>query len=870
MNGNPRSNTGMSQSVKVSSRTGEAELYRPSQTLNKPLYDHRNDLIIGNFPTDYRRKDDIYYKKDLLDRTLSDQTNSELFQVILQCLCQESEDCYYRLDLFEYFILSAKMKSRKAYNSFFQSSTLLSEFISNSPYLEYIDTIISELSVNESSLLKLQKSALVQKIASMSFEDKITKLYVIDVERFMNFKENNPNRPYNVLGEERLFFLRKVAQKIFHLLRFVSKELEPDLIHFILIRLLLIIQPQSEIQDYALLHDIGTFLANITSLKNNDSRTSDILLKDLLVTIINALKINYLPEDNFVGYSNLAIAIELVEPKELVHCVEKYFIDIMQIFGGQKEALGKFFENLISANFTRNTCSLIRLFVESCLVNLLFDQLFYIFHTNIIPHLVPKLRVDRALVESLPLTSFFFFGFGKIPYELPETLCDDFTELLQIRIEICERNPRDIQKKNQLRDYLDFMEGVCYLYTDYYQNRVWCSSFIQQMRKVRKDFNFGNTSYELKAICEGAQGKVWQISAEDLKNNMSLVDSTDSFHPMFNTSYKYKGIKNIGNTCYLACIMQALFGTKEFREKIISLVPEAIQTSPLRLKDKGDHYGKVHDILRETQYLFTQLDSKSTDSKCGDIQGFREALPDQFRFANEEQDASEFLKIYLDILESRLKPTSEKELVDKCFAGNSETTLECSKCSTKKKRQEKFLDIVLNFDENKEHEILDELEMIRKGFEPEVLAEGIQCEKCKKVTPKTLKTTKLLKLPSYLIITLNRFKFEKVGVKLTTPVKIYQQIDSKQIVQDKDISSSQYNLYAVLVHIGPSAEHGHYYILIKDNESPNGWYLINDSQCKFAENIKLDDLFQENKLETPYILFYEEVKKQESFFKKFF
>ncbi len=58
--------------------------------------------------------------------------------------------------------------------------------------------------------------------------------------------------------------------------------------------------------------------------------------------------------------------------------------------------------------------------------------------------------------------------------------------------------------------------------------------------------------------------------------------------------------------------------------------------------------------------LFRQLSPQGVGADCGDPRDIRETLPDQFRLANEEQDASEFLKIYLDHLENRLKPTSEK------------------------------------------------------------------------------------------------------------------------------------------------------------------------------------------------------------------
>ena len=187
-----------------------------------------------------------------------------------------------------------------------------------------------------------------------------------------------------------------------------------------------------------------------------------------------------------------------------MRCVEKYFIEIMQVIGENKETLGKFFENLVLANFTVNTCNLIRLLAESCRVNLLYDQLFSIFHSVIIPLLVPKLRVDRAFVESLPLAEFFFYGFGNLPFEFPESLCDDFEELLEIRVGSVEKDPRNPKKRDYLKNYLDFMEGVIFLYIDYYKNNDWCNKFIQQMGKVRKDFNWTLSQFEIKELCEKA------------------------------------------------------------------------------------------------------------------------------------------------------------------------------------------------------------------------------------------------------------------------------------------------------------------------------------------------------------------------------
>jgi len=819
---------------------------------------YQNGTISSNLYADYFKVDDIYRKQKLIDENINDRTNQATFKFVLQCLLDESEACLYRTDLFEYFITRLRTNSMSAYKDFVLSLSSIEDFILKCPYLEYIGILLLEMEKARSFPREKIKTLLIQKVSSMNFETRCAKFYIMEVEDFLNFKQINNNQVYNRIAPERIFFLQKAVAKVYKCVELIISDFEQEFLRHVLVRWLILMRPQDSIGDYNLLFEIANHLANLANSKQNIYSNHEGILKDTLTSLLNVLKINYLAQDNFTGYSNLVIAIELIDTRELCMCVENNFIEMMQAIGESKDMLGQIFSNLAQANFTSNACSLIRSLAESCRVNMLYDQLHYIFHAIVVPYLIPKLRVERAINESLPLCEFFFYGFAKIPYKFPPSLCDSFAELLDHFCQGMKKDPRNTKSSVKLANYLDFLDCVNNLYFNYSENNTWHQQMNQSIQNVRREFRMTKSQFELDRDLEKAQSKIWQISPEDLKYDMSLVSNNDPINSKFKLTDRFKGIKNIGNTCYLACTMQALFATTEFQDKMTKLITEAIHTSPTRLKNNSS-YERLPDILRETQLLFNQLNSQSNSIDCADPRDIRETLPDQFRLANEEQDASEFLKIYLDHLENRLKPTSEKDLVDKCFAGYSETSLKCNTCGVSKTKQEKFLDIVLNFDEGEQQ--MDELEMLKHSFEPEMLIgnNAILCEKCKKLSPETIKTTKILKLPSYLIVTLNRFKFEKVGVKLTTPVKIHTQIDSKILTQNKSVAPSSYNLYAVLVHIGQSAEHGHYYVLIKDKKYPGGWFLLNDANCYFAD-LDLSELFTENKLETPYILFYKSEK----------
>jgi len=71
-------------------------------------------------------------------------------------------------------------------------------------------------------------------------------------------------------------------------------------------------RPQENIQDYVLMYEIANLLANLANAKQSMYSNHEGILKDTLTSLLNVLKINYQAKDNFTGYSNLVIAIELV------------------------------------------------------------------------------------------------------------------------------------------------------------------------------------------------------------------------------------------------------------------------------------------------------------------------------------------------------------------------------------------------------------------------------------------------------------------------------------------------------------------------------------------------------------------------------
>jgi ubiquitin C-terminal hydrolase len=107
----------------------------------------------------------------------------------------------------------------------------------------------------------------------------------------------------------------------------------------------------------------------------------------------------------------------------------------------------------------------------------------------------------------------------------------------------------------------------------------------------------------------------------------------------------------------------------------------------------------------------------------------------------------------------------------------------------------------------------------------------------------------LFLLPEILIINLNRGKNAIYNCKVNFPEKL----DLTRYVTIKDINT-QFRLYAVICHFGPSSNSGHFVAFCR-NRMDHKWYLYNDSIVSLCKEP------QEYNKGMPYILFYQSKSK---------
>ncbi|XP_030055203.1 ubiquitin carboxyl-terminal hydrolase 35 [Microcaecilia unicolor] len=159
------------------------------------------------------------------------------------------------------------------------------------------------------------------------------------------------------------------------------------------------------------------------------------------------------------------------------------------------------------------------------------------------------------------------------------------------------------------------------------------------------------------------------------------------------------GLVNLGNTCYMNSVLQALFMTPEFRRSVLCL--RESNSQPLMMK---------------LQWLFAFLEHSQRPAISPES-FLSSSLPPWF-YPGAQQDCSEYLKYLLNRLHEEEKtgkricqklkqsncrpPTKSHEdwnrtLIEKTFGGKIVTKIHCLKCQNVSSKEEAFTDLSLAF-----------------------------------------------------------------------------------------------------------------------------------------------------------------------------
>lgn len=320
------------------------------------------------------------------------------------------------------------------------------------------------------------------------------------------------------------------------------------------------------------------------------------------------------------------------------------------------------------------------------------------------------------------------------------------------------------------------------------------------------------------------------------------------------TDLGYVGVFNPACVCYMNAMLQQFYMTPTFRYGVL-MANDYVPADVVEVE------GRTFDdnVFHQLQRLFGFLDRSERKDfhpaefclSYKDITGMRTDIMVQ-------QDTKEFLDVIFDRIETSLKPTPFKSLLQDVYGGKQINEIECSNCGDLRTREELFYNLSIE---------VKNLKAVNEGIHKlitEDIISDYRCDNCKQKCD-VIKRTFLKECPNVLIVHLQRIIFDLdvlMNVKINTWYEFQQfmnlneftyenylknkgkkdkkeedKSDPREMSEDdkrdgattqedseskpeeqkpQEEDSLDYNLAGVIVHLG-SAEMGHYYSYININ-----------------------------------------------------
>ncbi|XP_071351067.1 ubiquitin carboxyl-terminal hydrolase 48 [Trachinotus anak] len=321
------------------------------------------------------------------------------------------------------------------------------------------------------------------------------------------------------------------------------------------------------------------------------------------------------------------------------------------------------------------------------------------------------------------------------------------------------------------------------------------------------------------------------------ENAFHNIDDPNSERRDKNT---FVGLTNLGATCYVNTFLQVWFHNLELRRSLYQCHNSRAQEHNI----ESDY--EPQSICEHLQYLFALL--QNSNRKYIDPSGLVKALGLD---TGQQQDAQEFSKLFLSLLEdtlSKQKNPNLQNVIQRQFCGQFSYVTVCNQCGRSSALPSRFYELELNIQGHK-----NLTECVTEFLKEEKLdgENRYFCESCQSKQSAT-RRIKLHSLPPTLNLQLMRFVFDRQTghkKKLNTFISFPEQLDMGPFLEGKSDQKCVYELSAVLIHRGISAYSGHYIAHVKDARTGD-WYKFNDEEIEKMEGKKLQLGIEEDIAET--------------------
>lgn len=333
------------------------------------------------------------------------------------------------------------------------------------------------------------------------------------------------------------------------------------------------------------------------------------------------------------------------------------------------------------------------------------------------------------------------------------------------------------------------------------------------------------------------------------------------------------GLANLGNTCYVNSVLQALRRCKSFADPIMRF------TQGKTPDDSASTTGSL-SVLTHLSKLFHEMGALESNPPADGAKDGLMVKPTALHSAigaanemfnnNKQHDAQEFLHFMVaSIQEAMLQDgvaassaVNAPNVPKLELEGLLQYQTRCCECETITKRQESFVDLTLPVSKEGKKSLLWSIRQLCSVPERMKGRNKYSCETCNRFTEADRRQF-LDKIPETLILHLNRSSrgATKVGAHVQAPMQL--RLDSWS-ASDGAPAAAEYELAAMVFHSGYSASSGHYTCYAKSpinlpgNKTRKQWTLYDDDSVRVVPQRLVETLLEPASMSTPtaFILFY--------------